>query len=193
MIATRTQSRPHRTRRTAERRRRVLVQAGLFVGLGSLFLLTALAALGGQPGAAGPARMGQPMPDVSLTNLAGEQVRLSDYAGRPVLVNAWATWCPPCRAEMPALHAFYVAHQAEGFQLLAINAGEGRSNVISYIAQQGFTFPVLLDPGTQALERLGVRSFPTSILVGRDGLVRRIHIGLFTLESLEAEITPLLN
>ncbi len=191
MIATKTRARRRRLR--AQRRRQVWLQAAVLIGLGVLAGALALAAARGGVGAVGPARLGQAMPDFTLTSLAGNPVRASDYAGRPVLVNAWATWCPPCRAEMPALHAFYQAHRAEGFELLAVNAGEGRSDVASFIAQQGFTFPVLLDPGTRVLGGLGIQSYPTSILIGRDGVVKRIHIGLFTPESLEAEIAPLLN
>ena len=140
----------------------------------------------------GPARVGAALGDFTLTDLSGKSVRLSDYAGRPVLINAWATWCPPCRAEMPALHDFYRAHQAEGLVLLAVNAGESRSQVQSFIQQMGFTFPVLLDPNTNLLTELGIRSFPTSIVVGRDGKVKKIHIGMLSADQLQAEIVPLL-
>lgn len=141
---------------------------------------------------AGPARVGAAIADFTLTGLTGKQVRLSDYAGQPVLINAWATWCPPCRAEMPALHDFYRAHQAEGFALLAVNAGGASAKVQSFIQQTGFTFPVLLDPNATLLTELGIRSFPTSILVGRDGTVKRIHIGMLTANQLQTEIAPLL-
>ena len=141
---------------------------------------------------AGPARVGAAIADFTLTGLTGKQVRLSDYAGQPVPINAWATWCPPCRAEMPALHDFYRAHQAEGFALLAVNAGEAPAQVQSFIQQTGFTFPVLLDPNATLLTELGIRSFPTSILVGRDGKVKRIHIGMLTADQLQTEIAPLL-
>jgi len=142
---------------------------------------------------AGPARAGAAIADFTLTDLFGTQVRLGDFAGRPVLINAWATWCPPCMAEMPALHDFYLDHQAEGFVLLAVNGGEEPSLVQSFIQQTGFTFPVLLDPGAEQLSELGIRSFPTSILVGRDGTVRKIHTGMLTAGQLETEIAPLLS
>lgn len=141
----------------------------------------------------GPARVGAPLPDFTLTDLTNKPVHLSDYAGRPVLINAWATWCPPCRAEMPALHDFYRDHQAEGFTLLAVNAGEAPTQVRAFIQQTGFTFPVLLDPNTTLLTELGIRSFPTSILVGRDGTVKKIHIGMLTANQLQTEIAPLLS
>ncbi|OIO93637.1 MAG: hypothetical protein AUK03_07975, partial [Anaerolineae bacterium CG2_30_64_16] len=138
------------------------------------------------------ARVGAALRNFTLTDLSGKQVQLSDYAGRPVLINAWATWCPPCRAEMPALHDFYQDHQAEGFTLLAVNAGEAPAQVQGFIQQAGFTFPVLLDPNITLLTDLGIRSFPTSILVGRDGKVKTIHVGMLTADQLQTEIAPLL-
>ncbi len=75
-------------------------------------------------------------------------MRLSDYAGKVVLLNAWATWCPPCKAEMPDLNAYYHAHQDEGFVILAINAGDSASVAAAFADQIGLSFPVLLDPNT---------------------------------------------
>lgn len=191
MVATKARTRRGRTR--AKRQRQALLQVVVLVGLVAVVVALAAGIAAGQKRVSGPARLGQPMPEFKLASLSGQPVSLGDYAGRPVLVNAWATWCPPCRAEMPALQAFYAAHQASGLELLAVNAGEGASLVSSFIGQMGFTFPVLLDPGMQVLEGLGVRSYPTSILVGRDGQVKLIHTGLFTPETLESEVAPLLD
>jgi peroxiredoxin len=176
------------TRRRSLARSLLLIGAGV-IGFGLLVTL-ALAPAGSD---AGPARIGAPVADFTLADLNGKMVRLSDYRGRPVLINGWATWCPPCRAEMPALHDFYLAHQADGFALLAVNAGESGSTVASFIAQSGFTFPVLLDSGEGMLHRLGVKGLPTSILIGRDGIVKYIHTGAITPELLETRIAPLLD
>lgn len=138
------------------------------------------------------AQVGRALGDFGLTNLQGQTVHLRDYAGQTVLINAWATWCPPCKAEMPDLNAYYQAHRAEGFMLLAINAGEPASHAAGFAQQQGLAFPVLLDPHTALLEALGVLSFPTSIVVGPDGVVKAIHIGVFSPAALEAEVTPYL-
>lgn len=140
----------------------------------------------------GPAQIGKPIANFSLTDLSGTTHTMSDYAGRPVLINAWATWCPPCKAEMPALHEFYLKHTAEGFELLAVNSGEGRSAVQQFIGQTGFTFPVLLDTNKDVLDGLGVNGLPTSIFVGRDGTVKTIHVGGLTPEAIEKELAPLL-
>jgi thiol-disulfide isomerase/thioredoxin len=139
-----------------------------------------------------PARIGSALGDFSLSDVKGNTVHLSDYKGKTVLINAWATWCPPCKAEMPLLNRYYQSHAQDGFILLAVNAGDSQNEAASFANQKGLAFPVLLDPGTQLLGRLGINSFPTSILIGRDGVVKTIHVGMFTPESIEAELTPLL-
>ena len=141
----------------------------------------------------GPARKGAPFGNFTLTEVNGKQVQLSDYAGRPVLINAWATWCPPCKAEMPDLNAYYKAHSSQGFVILAINAGETSAQASAFAGQLGLTFPILLDPSESLMDALHIADFPTSILVGRDGLVKAIHIGRMTPAMLEEEISPFLN
>jgi thiol-disulfide isomerase/thioredoxin len=140
-----------------------------------------------------PIMIGKAMPDLELKDLSGNIVHTSDYAGRPVLINAWATWCPPCREEMPLLQVYYQAHKAEGLAFLAINAGEDVEAVRKFITSSGFSFPVLLDPNADTLYRLGIDSYPTSILVGRDGTVQVVHIGLLNDKALAAEFTPYLK
>ena len=93
---------------------------------------------------------------------------------------------------MPLLNRYYQSHTKDDFVLLAVNAGDSQNEAASFANQNGLAFPVLLDPGTQLLNQLGINSFPTSILIGRDGNVKTIHIGMFTPDSIEAELTPLL-
>ncbi len=147
----------------------------------------------GDAAALGPPRKGSPLGNFTLTDVSGSQVRLSDYAGRPVLINAWATWCPPCQAEMPDLNAYYKAHSSQGFVILAINAGETKAQASGFAKQLGLDFPILLDPSESLMDALHIADFPTSILVGRDGLVTAIHVGRMTPAILEKEITPFLN
>lgn len=159
-----------------------------------MIVIAAILLLSDKPStpALGPARVGKPLGDFSLSDINGKTVHLSDYTGKTVLVNAWATWCPPCKAEMPDLNAYYQTHQADGFMLLAVNAGDPASDAAAFASQKGLAFPVLLDPNTRLLNSLGIYDFPTSILVGTDGVVKAIHVGMFTPQALEAEITPYL-
>jgi peroxiredoxin len=179
-----------------EPHRRVNPPTFLFVA-GGLLLVAAIALLlvNQSPRASSIelAQKGQPLSDFSLNNLEGKTVHLSDYAGQVVLVNAWATWCPPCVAEMPDLQAYYQAHRAENFIILGINAGDSLSTAAAFASQNMITFPILLDPNVDLLTNLGINSFPTSILIDADGVVKNIHVGMYTAEDLDAEITPYLR
>jgi cytochrome c biogenesis protein CcmG/thiol:disulfide interchange protein DsbE len=136
--------------------------------------------------------VGKELGDFNLTDINGKTVYLSDYADHVVLLNAWAIWCPPCKAEMPDLNTYYQAHHDQGFVILAINAGDSASVAAAFATEKGLSFPVLLDPNSRLLTSLGIRNFPTSILIGTDGVVKAIHVGMFSPEELEAEITPYL-
>ena len=183
-----------RKERAASRRRQKIINNSLFTAGGLVIVIASVLLLShkSSTSSSGPARVGKPLGDFSLSDINGQTVHLSDYRGKVVLVNAWATWCPPCKAEMPDLNAYYQAHQANGFMLLAINAGDPASDAAAFASQKGLAFPVLLDPNTRLLNSLGIHSFPTSILVGTDGVVKAIHVGMFTPQALEAEITPYL-
>ncbi|MEN6483038.1 MAG: TlpA disulfide reductase family protein [Anaerolineaceae bacterium] len=166
----------------------------LLIGSGVVLLAAMLIVLFSRPKDSQivPVRMGQPLSDFTLSNLDGNPVRLSDYAGRPVIVNAWAEWCPPCRAEMPALNDYYRQHSGDDLVVLAVNAGDSQAVAAKFVNSAGLEFPVVLDSTGEVLNAFGIYSFPTSIFVGRDGRVKAIHIGMFTPETLEQEFTPLL-
>lgn len=160
--------------------------------IGFVLVVAGLSLLPAADAASGPARVGKPLADFSLQTLDGRTVQLSDYRGRTVLINVWATWCPPCRREMPDLHALYLRYQPSGVELLALNAGESPDLVEEYIQQSGFTFPVLLDPGTEVLNQLGIHDYPTTILVDPQGVVQVLHIGLLTPAAMDTELVPFL-
>lgn len=170
----------------------------ILIGGGVLLLLAALIGLllqNGLPISIGAARpqIGQKLADFAGEDLDGRAVRLSDYSGSPVLINFWATWCPPCVREMPGLNAFYQSHQSAGLVVLAINVGETREQAAAFSEKLGLQFPVLLDPEYELSDRMLVDNYPTSILVGRDGKVKIIHIGYFSAEALDRELTSLLE
>jgi peroxiredoxin len=131
-------------------------------------------------------------PDFSLHTLDGRVVALSDYRGRVVLLNTWATWCPPCLAEMPDLEAYYRQHQDDGFVVLAVNDGESPGAVAAFVEERGFTFPVLLDPEGVVLDAYDVRGLPTSFFIDREGVVRGVWMGQLSPDRLKTIVDPLL-
>ncbi len=117
-------------------------------------------------------------PDFGLPSLAGPTVRLSDHQGKVVLLNFWATWCPPCRAEMPSMEKMYEAYRDRGLVILAISSDRGGKSVVKpYVQERGLTFPVLLDPGGEVFAQYGVRGLPTSYLLDRRGRVFSADVG----------------
>ncbi len=128
----------------------------------------------------------------TITLLDGETVNLADYRGQVVLLNFWATWCPPCRAEMPTLDDYYREYQDNGFVLLAINAGETPAAARTFIDANGFTFPVGLDRDNSLSIHFGATGLPLTLVLDPDGVVQYRHSGMITREVLDEQVTPLL-
>lgn len=120
---------------------------------------------------------GAPAPDFTLSDLGGNSVRLSSLRGEVVLINFWATWCAPCRLEMPGIEAAYQAHQADGLRVLAVNLDESPETVGAFVDELGLTFTVLLDPGYKVNDLYRVRAYPTTYVVDRDGVIAKLHLG----------------
>jgi len=137
--------------------------------------------------------LGKSVGDFALPDLDDQTIQLSDYKGNYVLLNAWATWCPPCRAEMPDLNEFYRKHQDKDFEILAINAGESRDVAAQFSETLGLEFKILLDIDGKVLNSLGITGFPTSILIDPEGNVAVIHIGMIFPEDLNNKVLPYLN
>ena len=145
---------------------KILVGTGA-LGLAAVLLLVA-------------ARQRGPMlaPDFSVPDLAGQTVRLSALRGKVVLVNLWATWCPPCREEMPSMERLYQKLKTRDFQLLAVSQDEdGRRVVEPFVRQMKLSFPVLVDPEHQVGDRYGVWGYPETFVIDRSGRVADRVIG----------------
>jgi cytochrome c biogenesis protein CcmG, thiol:disulfide interchange protein DsbE len=133
-------------------------------------------------------------PSLALTDLQGIRHSLAEYRGRVVLVNLWATWCPPCRAEMPNLQAYFERHQGEGFIVIAIDDGDLTPDVSAFAAEYGLTFPVWLDPTYQATDHaFKTKNLPSSYVIDRKGMVRLAWVGAIDSENLERFVTPLIK
>ncbi|MCA9915108.1 MAG: TlpA family protein disulfide reductase, partial [Anaerolineae bacterium] len=105
-----------------------------------------------------------------------------------VMLNFWATWCPPCRAEMPAIQAAYMRHQEDGFVVLAINNRETATQVLPFMASYGLQFPIVMDTRAQIQQAFAVNAFPTSIFFNGDGQAYATHTGAVSPEQLEEYI-----
>lgn len=174
----------------------VMVGAGLLIlGVAALMLLPkpALNATNADENSVVPARVNFPAPDLHLKDVQGNPASLKDYRGKVVLVNNWATWCPPCKAEMPGLETYYQEHQNLSFTLIAIEAGEPAEEVSQFVKSYGLTFPVWLDPGNKALDAFNNQALPNSYVIDKNGVVRLAWAGGISLDMLEKYVTPLLK
>jgi cytochrome c biogenesis protein CcmG/thiol:disulfide interchange protein DsbE len=140
------------------------------------------------------AQVGLLAPDFSLPALDGALVSLSAQRGNVVLVNLWASWCGPCRSEMPAVNRVYQAHRASGFVVLAVNAAnqDDESEARAFVRNLGLVFPILFDRDGSAGRAYRLRSLPTSYFIGRDGVIREIVVGSMSEAMLEARVKRLL-
>jgi cytochrome c biogenesis protein CcmG/thiol:disulfide interchange protein DsbE len=144
--------------------------------------------------AAIPAAVRYGAPSLTLSDLAGGQHSLSDYRGKVILVNLWATWCPPCQAEMPLLQSYYDKHRQDGFDVIAIEDGEPAGDVKTFVDQYGLTFPVWLDPSHKATDvAFKTMNLPSSYVIARDGQVRLTWYGAISEANLEKYVTPLIE
>ena len=118
-------------------------------------------------------------PDFKLETLDGQNVTLSDLRGKVVLVNLWASWCPPCRAEMPALESVYQKYKGQGLVILAVNSTiqDTAANAQSFVNQNQLTFPILMDVGGTVTRLYRIQSLPTSFFIGPDGVIREVVVG----------------
>ena len=120
--------------------------------------------------AASDSLTGQTAPDFALKSSTGENLRLSEYRGDVVMINFWATWCGPCRQEMPLLDELHSRYERVGFSLLGVKA-------MNMVSELGVTFPVLFDNRKEVSKMYQVDAMPTTVILDREGKVRHIHLG----------------
>ena len=116
-------------------------------------------------------------PDFTVKSLSGKNIKLSEQRGRVVILNFWATWCTPCKKELPYFNSLYKKYKGVGLQILGVNIDKGRSEVVRMSRDLNLAFPVLLDPKGKISDLYLVRSMPTTYVIGKDGLVHHVHWG----------------
>jgi len=167
-----------------------------FFGLLGLALL----ATGCQTAASAPASKGEPTatprppaPNFALETLEGDSLQLSNYEGQVVLVNFWASWCPPCRDEMPALEAYYQDHKDDDLVILGVNVKDSDGAVRAFLEDYTVSFPSVLDRDAKTAGAYNITGLPTTIFVDRKGRIIGTWPGMVTKTFLENNITPLLQ
>jgi thiol-disulfide isomerase/thioredoxin len=139
---------------------------------------------------------GDTAPPFTLKTLAGSTASLSDFKGHPVVINFWATWCPPCRDEIPMLVAASQANQPAGLVVLAVNLTDqelSKKDVQSFVTDMRMPFPVLLDERGKIRQRYRLRGVPTTVFIGPDGVVRAVNAGPITAALLRQHLTEMLS
>ncbi len=122
-------------------------------------------------------KMNQKAPDITLPGLNGQTVKLSDFKGQVVMVNFWASWCQPCRTEMPLIEDLYNKFKKIGFTVLAVNVDEEPENARKMLKEVPVSFPVVLDSKNKMIEKYEVQAMPSTYMVDRKGNIREIHRG----------------
>ena len=128
---------------------------------------------------------GSEAPGFDLMSAGGSPVSLEDHRGAVVLLNFWATWCAPCRTEMPLLQSAYETYEGQGFVVLGIDFDEPATAVMDYGQELGLTFPLLLDPGGEIQQLYKVRGYPTTVVLDREGRIQAYHIGVLAQSQLD--------
>ncbi len=171
----------------------MMIGIGLIsIGIVLFLILSNSPAAASQDFVAVPAEVNYPAPDLPLQDLAGKNVSLTDYRGSVVLVNLWATWCPPCKEEMPTLETFYEKYKADGFVLVGVNQEEQRNIVAPFVDEFGLTFPVWLDLNYLAQRKFNTANLPSSYVIDRQGNVRLMWIGGISKKNLEKYVPDLI-
>ena len=131
-------------------------------------------------------RVGSEAPDFTLTDLSGKQIKLSSLRGRPVMINFWATWCPPCRAEIPTLvQAYGETHKGNNYEILGVATQSDAPTITAFSKELGMNFPVLPDNDNRVSDLYHILPIPTSFFIDKDGIVRDIQIGIVDRPTLD--------
>jgi len=171
----------------------LLVGGGLILlGIAGMVVLSQLDRAPDRPSVV-PVAVDFAAPALALADLEGQPVTLDNLYRQVFLINNWATWCPPCKAEMPTLQEYYDAHRDKGFTIVAIEAGGSPAEVRDFAQQYHLTFPVWVDEKALAVDAFKNWDLPSSYVMDRTGRVRLAWVGEISREMLEQYVTPLIE
>ena len=169
-----------------------LVAVGLLGGAWILSSQVPTATVGADPRLTEAPIAGYLAPGFTLNNTVGEPVSLIDYQGRPVVLNFWASWCPPCRAEIPHFQEASIKYNGQA-AILGVDQGEPQTIVADFGAALGVSYPLLLDSDNAVNRKYGVTALPTTVFVGPDGVIREVYTGIVNGAVLQDRIERLLS
>ena len=132
-------------------------------------------------------------PDFTLSDLDGNLINLADFRGKTVLLNFWATWCPPCRKEMPDIEAVYQGYKDLGVEVIGIDRKESKSTVETFVQEGRYSWTFLLDTSGDVFKDYRVSGIPKSFFVDEAGIIREIHIGQMSQEIIEEKLKETMN
>jgi peroxiredoxin len=132
--------------------------------------------------------VGRPAPDFELSTADGELVRLSDLRGKVVFINFWATWCRPCKQELPDIEKLYEEKQSEGLEVIAINYEDSRADAVAYFTDGQLDMPMLLDRNGSVYDQYRLQGLPDSFFVDRDGNLAALHYGFMSEEKMRQRL-----
>ena len=141
----------------------------------------------------GRAKQLKPAPDFTLTDISGHPLQLSDYKGKVVLLDFWATWCAPCRSEIPKFVEWQKQYGPQGLQVIGISMDDSDKPVPGFVQQFGIDYPIALGDAKLADQYGGVLGLPVTFVIGRDGQIHHKHVGLTDMALLEGEVKQLLE
>lgn len=148
----------------------------------------------GSPRSAGPGGLsGTKAPVFSLHDDRGRPASLADYHGKIVVMNLWASWCPPCRAEMPDLQRLWQAYRNRGIVVIGVNQGESPGRARAFADALGIRFPIWIDDGQRYGRLYAALGLPTTVIIGRDGIVRKGFDGALSYPQMQAAVQPYLE
>lgn len=136
--------------------------------------------------------IGELAPDFALWSLDGRTIHLSDFRGHPVWINFWASWCPPCRDEMPRLQGVFLRHEADGLVILGVAVKDAPADARAFVKEVGVTYPIVLDEPGQVADRYGAVALPVQYWLDRDGIVRGWAFGELPLDQYDPALAKIL-